>query len=308
MTTYQKMFMNSNVLTNSHSKNTTVDSYYGSYAKNFGGFPELVNSEPTTKEEDLFKDSKKGIHDVQFEGEEFKFMNLTDQIHKYHGSLLETQPPKLSKKAEEQLAKSVRMINVAEGNLHSSVPGAKSLLITSLFPREGKTTASIFLAYSLAVLSGRRILLIDANFRNPKIHLFFNVVYPCSILYAIQDLTFVPRSILPTKYDNLYIMPHSITGSVRIGLTKENIQKFIKSVQGSFEYLVIDSVALTSGSDSILLAQCVDAVLFVVECESTKWEVVQEGIEKVFSVNGKVGGVILNKRRYYLPQWIYKII
>jgi len=43
-----------------------------------------------------------------------------------------------------------------------------------------------------------------------------------------------------------------------------------------------------------------------VEAERTRWEVAENARKSIKSGNGNVLGVVLNKRRYHIPNWLYK--
>jgi hypothetical protein len=43
----------------------------------------------------------------------------------------------------------------------------------------------------------------------------------------------------------------------------------------------------------------------VAECEKTKWEILDLAKAKITNVNGKILGVVLNKRQYYIPAGLY---
>ena len=65
----------------------------------------------------------------------------------------------------------------------ASLDTTRSILVTSPSPGDGKSTIAVNLAAGLA-LNGRRILLVDANFRRPELHRIFGVanetLYPAS--------------------------------------------------------------------------------------------------------------------------------
>jgi protein-tyrosine kinase len=49
-------------------------------------------------------------------------------------------------------------------------------------------------------------------------------------------------------------------------------------------------------------------VVLVVEAEKTKWPVIQDVKEKLISHGGNILGIVFNKRRYYIPRWLYNRI
>jgi hypothetical protein len=52
-----------------------------------------------------------------------------------------------------------------------------------------------------------------------------------------------------------------------------------------------------------------DAVLIVIECEKTRWEVLEVAEDKIKKSGGSSAiGVVCNRRKYYIPSTVYKVI
>ena len=71
------------------------------------------------------------------------------------------------------------------------------------------------------------------------------------------------------------------------------------------DWVLFDSPPITHHMDSVVLAPKVDGVVMVVEAERTRWEVAENARKSIKGGNGNVLGVILNKRRYPIPEWLY---
>jgi Mrp family chromosome partitioning ATPase len=72
------------------------------------------------------------------------------------------------------------------------------------------------------------------------------------------------------------------------------------------DWVMFDAPHINSYDDSIALAARVDGVIMVVEAEKTRWEVAEHAKQRVENSNGKILGVILNKRQSHIPDWLYK--
>ena len=68
---------------------------------------------------------------------------------------------------------------------------------------------------------------------------------------------------------------------------------------------MIDTLPGTVSVDGLTLSHKVDGVILVVEAECTRWQIVQQTKENIEIRGGKVLGVILNKRRFYIPKFVY---
>ena len=85
----------------------------------------------------------------------------------------------------------------------------------------------------------------------------------------------------------------------------ETLQNLIVSLKKDFDYVIVDGQSVSGSSDVSIISKYFDGVVFVVECEKTRWEVLQQSKEKIKGVGGKILGVVLNKRVYYITQKVY---
>jgi Mrp family chromosome partitioning ATPase len=73
-----------------------------------------------------------------------------------------------------------------------------------------------------------------------------------------------------------------------------------------YRFTVLDCPAVSTNPDSVVLARGCDGVVIVVEAETTRGPVVQSTIDMVERFGGRVLGLAFNKRRFYIPPWIYR--
>jgi Mrp family chromosome partitioning ATPase len=70
--------------------------------------------------------------------------------------------------------------------------------------------------------------------------------------------------------------------------------------------VVIDSPSSDQSHDGIMLAPDLDATLLVVQADRTRANVVRNLRDGILDAGGRIGGIIFNKRRFYLPDFIYR--
>jgi Mrp family chromosome partitioning ATPase len=85
----------------------------------------------------------------------------------------------------------------------------------------------------------------------------------------------------------------------------EALAKALAGWKEKFDYVVFDGDSAMASSEAVILAKQFDGVVFVVECEKTKWEVLELAKEKITNVGGNILGVVLNRRRFYIPRGLY---
>ncbi|MGH2952422.1 MAG: AAA family ATPase [Solirubrobacterales bacterium] len=144
--------------------------------------------------------------------------------------------------------------------------GAGSILVTSPGPSEGKTTAAINLATSLA-LAGKRVILIEADLRRPSIGRTLGVrVERGLISVLIEEATLQDCLVTPdSANENLQLLgaeQAGIWGGELLSLPAA--QSLVDEAKLLADYVVIDSPPLATVIDALPLARTVDDVLLVV--------------------------------------------
>ena len=136
------------------------------------------------------------------------------------------------------------------------------VMIASAMGAEGKTTLSCHLATSLA-RAGRKILLLDGDIRRPSIHRVFDLPLSqglCEVMAGKASIDEVTHSVSP---DGLSIIPAGkINHDVLRTLAQKGIRSVIESVKGDYDFVIVDSAPILPVTDSLLIAQDVDAVMF----------------------------------------------
>jgi capsular exopolysaccharide synthesis family protein len=180
-----------------------------------------------------------------------------------------------------------------------STPGhaPKTLLVTSSIPSEGKTTTAVNTALSLAQ-TGASVLVLDADMRRPRLHTIFELDNSRGLSSILSD-ELSEAEILSMVHQHeatgLNILtsgaippnPAELIGS-------EQMRRLIKTLEGTFTHIIIDSPPVGSFTDGVLAATLVDGVLLVVHSGKTSRGVVRRTRQLLQDVGAKVFGVILN--------------
>ena len=214
----------------------------------------------------------------------------------------------LSEKIKEILKKSAGELGSLKGNLLSSSKGKeiKTILVTSSKPSEGKTVSAVNIACGLSETMAK-VLLVDGNLHNPCIHKLFNVSNSPGLSDLFASNTANGEILKETEYELLTIMSCGTKQHNAIDVFKsERFKEKLDLWKKEFDYVVVDGNSILSSSEVSLIAKHFDGIVMVVECEKTKWEVVQQAQEKLNNVGGNILGVVLNKRSYNIPGIFYR--
>ncbi len=174
--------------------------------------------------------------------------------------------------------------------------GRKVIMVTSSVPGEGKSTASINLAYSLAQLE--RVLLIDCDMRRPTI------AKAASFDKSIPGLSSLITNTAPAKdcikrgvFDGVVdILPSGpIPDQPLELLSSKRFEKILSQLSEHYDRIVIDSAPTQAVSDALVLSKLTDAVVYVVKSHDTSIELVKRGLKRLGQVNAPVAGVLITQ-------------
>jgi Mrp family chromosome partitioning ATPase len=80
----------------------------------------------------------------------------------------------------------------------------------------------------------------------------------------------------------------------------------VEALKVSFDNILIDCRSLRSSTDAAVLANSVDGVVVVVDAGESRNDEIINAQRTIESAGGKFLGFVLNKRRYPVPEWLYK--
>ncbi|MBF0156601.1 MAG: CpsD/CapB family tyrosine-protein kinase [Magnetococcales bacterium] len=215
------------------------------------------------------------------------------------------------------MEKNFREEATIEGNLVTASRGrdVRTLLVTSCSPGEGKTVAAISLAVTLARMPDRRILLVEGNLRGPKIASLLGLEAEPGLSDLISRRVPIEGVLQSTQWKNLQVITQG--SPMDNPLSVFRTQEFPGWIKGfrdgttsvpAFDYVIFDTPFYLGPSDTSIMACHFDGVLLVVQGEKTKWVVAQMVRDRLKGVGGNPLGVILNRRKFYIPQWFYRFI
>jgi capsular exopolysaccharide synthesis family protein len=175
---------------------------------------------------------------------------------------------------------------------------AKSIVVTSANPREGKT---VFIS-SLGILlseSGKKVVIVDADLRSPFVHKVFKLSNNSGLADFLTEKVEVKDIVNKTDFENLFI----ITAGKKLtnpseSLDEKKILELKTSLFGSgADYIFFDSPPLGLVTDSAQIAKLVDGTIIVAEKEKTHKNDVKRVKDALDKAGAKILGSVLTKVR-----------
>jgi capsular exopolysaccharide synthesis family protein len=171
------------------------------------------------------------------------------------------------------------------------------IVMTSPAPKEGKTTVASNLALALAEIN-RRVLVIDADLRKPRMHDIFNVSNAeglTNVLKMAAPLNGHKGFICETACPGVFVMP---AGPSELGihnmLYSPRLPEIFARFRKEFDVVIVDTPPVMHMSDARVLGRLADGVIVVVRAGRTTRDTVQSAVQRFGEDGTRVIGTILN--------------
>jgi capsular exopolysaccharide synthesis family protein len=171
--------------------------------------------------------------------------------------------------------------------------GIKTVLVTSASEGEGKSTTAANLAVAL-VEAGRRVVLISADLRRPRIHSFF-VIPNTRGLADVLAGTVHPEQSVYFPLPSLMVMPSGPPPTHPADLLEsDTMYELLSERPEGTDFIIIDSPPVLPVADGLALASAVDAVLLVADARTTTSASILEAQTRIERVGGRILGAVWN--------------
>jgi capsular exopolysaccharide synthesis family protein len=208
----------------------------------------------------------------------------------------------------EEVEMSQEMLSLYKG-IETMLPDTGNRVLQFIGSRPGEGTSTIIREFARIAADriGRSVLLMDADRYQGTVSQFYSVASKCSWIDVLQKSGELGQAIHRVSESELFVSP-SCNSSVPTPelFNSPRFEGFWGNLKLQFDLVLIDSPPLMVSPDALALASKVDGVVLVVEAEKTKWRTARHVKERIERVGGNILGIVFNKRRYYIPQSIYK--
>jgi|GEM_PF-2129905 len=197
--------------------------------------------------------------------------------------------------------------------------------ITSAVPGHGSSTLAALL--SLMIAESERsylgpfmqkdeklreteagILLVDAQVRNPLLHTMLEVPAKGGLHEILSGTLPYKEAIKEVEGSRLKLV--TIGNEKGFRYTQAHMEKFKaflgKMVQSGYEFVLLDIPPILHYAEGLALSNLCDGIVFVVSAGRGRMEVVKEAKRLMERARVPILGAVLNRREYFIPDWIYK--
>jgi succinoglycan biosynthesis transport protein ExoP len=177
------------------------------------------------------------------------------------------------------------------------------VMVTSALKGEGKTSLSCHLATSLA-RAGRETLLIDCDLRKPSLHEVFEIPSEPGVCDVLRGEVGWKDVVRQAPVHDLSLIPAGRCDSAAIEmLPRESLRELLLALRDRYEFIVVDSAPVLQVTDTLIVSQHVDAVLFSVLREVSQLPQVRIAFDRLSAMKVRILGAVVSgvpdKPNYY---------
>lgn len=169
----------------------------------------------------------------------------------------------------------------------------QTIAITSPATGDGKTTLACNLAILLAQ-SGKRVALIDADFRQPSLHGIFGLDNPVG-LSGVLNGDDVESAVRRTPVEHLDVLTSGpASGEVSQQLNSPRFNELLRQLKGRYDHILFDTAGVVGSNDARVIAAGCDTTLLVMRDERTTRFAATTARDALLSVGAMLMGIVLN--------------
>jgi capsular exopolysaccharide synthesis family protein len=201
-------------------------------------------------------------------------------------------------------SESFKVLGASLSSVRTEYP-LRTLGFFSARNREGKTLVGANLAISIAQ-SGRKLLLVDADFKNPSIASLFGVSAEAGGLPGLLEGGELSALTVESGIPNLWLLPTPLSASDRTApLASAALVKAIEEMKKEYDLVIFDTAPLLPSADPLILSTLLDGVILLSRWNATRSQEFSKAFKYLKSVETPLLGTLLNgvQMNKGLPGW-----
>ncbi|MDD5392012.1 MAG: polysaccharide biosynthesis tyrosine autokinase [Thiothrix sp.] len=169
------------------------------------------------------------------------------------------------------------------------------IFVTSACAGEGKSTSATNLACAYAN-AGSRVLLIDADLRNPSLHKMLDINTPTGLADYLKGNASINTLVQSTEVSNLNLIPAGVLPEDPSELLSSPLMReLLSSARGEYDQIILDGPPILGLADALVLSSLADATLIAVRAESTRLGAVNNALKRLRQSHATISGILLNR-------------
>jgi capsular exopolysaccharide synthesis family protein len=193
-------------------------------------------------------------------------------------------------------------------NSNGSADTPYVLAVTGYRCNEGVSTVAANIAATISRYhKNEHVLLVDANIKHPSVHKGFKTKLCPGLTDVLLNGHNGADTIQSLSTKNVHILSAgALNGNFNEAFDSHKFTEMLNSMKKRYHFVVIDIPPLNEASSAARLASLCDGTVLVVAAERLRREVMQRAKAQLVESNANILGIVLNKRRFHVPGWLYR--
>ncbi len=183
--------------------------------------------------------------------------------------------------------------------------GTRRIAFACLGPEEGTTSIVAGFTRLLAADRTLQIAAIDANLLAPRLGGVLGAENAPGVADILIGSIGPEAALTALEGTRVHVLPAGKTNARLLHLEAHALERLMASFAG-YDYTLIDCPPLLAWAHTPALAAEADGVVLVVRWGRTKREVIERGLDAARAAGARVLGVVLNRRQYPIPEFLYR--
>lgn len=172
---------------------------------------------------------------------------------------------------------------------------------------EGKTLVTLAAAGAFAQGGRHKVLVIDANVQNAELSSLLNLRDKAGFVDAMLDGKGLQSRIVASAWRNCDVVPAgNLAGVASLGVYNEELNANLERLKEVYDFIIIDTPPLLSSNEALICGLVSDSTLLVIAGGHTRRALVRAAVQRLKDVGIDLEGVVFNRKREFLPAFIYR--
>lgn len=199
-------------------------------------------------------------------------------------------------------------MNWLHQQVESLLAKAPSRILQFVGSRRGEGVSTIVREFAKIAVErhGKAVLVLDAAYQDTSPRISINGPCDYGWLDLLDEGELIDKAFFRVGDSNMYFAPISVQASLLPSIKDASMSiNLWEKLKERFDLILIDSSSHKNSAESVAMSANVDGVIIVIEAEKSKKSIIAKLKKRIETNGGSVIGVILNKRKYHIPKFIY---
>jgi Mrp family chromosome partitioning ATPase len=179
--------------------------------------------------------------------------------------------------------------------------------VTSCYAGEGVTTVAYHLALAAAA-DGKRVLLADVDFADPSLEQFIKASPGPGLAEVLSDERPIAETVRRFPDRGVTVLTAGQVDMARQAAYARRMGELVEFAAEQFDFSVLDLPSLNVPGGPAAVSASLDGLLLVVAAQRVRWPVAHRFVTSLQRSGGNPLGVVLNKQRRHIPDWLYRTL